>query len=74
VAYRTALKARTAAARRGAREARAPVRDAGDPLAEMTVREAQGLVDEELARLPEKYRGPLLLCCLEGLTVVARNS
>jgi hypothetical protein len=67
VAYRTALKARTAAARRGAHEARAPVREAGDPLAEMTVREAQGLVDEELARLPEKYRGPLLLCCLEGL-------
>src|SRR5262249_37338659 len=67
VAYRTALKARTAAARRRAREARAPVRTVGDPLAEMTVLEAQGMVDEELARLPDKYRAPLVLCCLEGL-------
>ena len=67
VAYRTALKARTAAARRSAREARAPVRTVGDPLAEMTVLEAQGVVDEELARLPDKYRAPLVLCCLEGL-------
>jgi hypothetical protein len=67
VAYRTALKARTAAARRSAREARAPVRTVRDPLAEMTVLEAQGVVDEELARLPDKYRAPLVLCCLEGL-------
>src|SRR5262245_37175410 len=42
VAYRTALKARTAQARRRTREAAAPVRPPADPLAEMTVAEAQG--------------------------------
>jgi RNA polymerase sigma factor (sigma-70 family) len=67
VAYRTALKARGSAARLRAREAAAPARQAADPLAEMSVGEAQGIVDEELARLPEKFRAPLVLCCLEGL-------
>src|SRR5215472_13063456 len=68
VAYRTALKARTAAARRARQEAAAPVRDVAEPLAELTVHEAQTIVDQELARLPDKYRAPLVLCCLEGLT------
>src|SRR6516225_11420136 len=69
VAYRTALKARTAAAaRRSRQEAAAPVRDVAGPLAELTVHEAQTIVDQELARLPDKYRAPLVLCCLEGLT------
>jgi RNA polymerase sigma factor (sigma-70 family) len=68
VAYRTALKARTAAARRCRREAAAPVRSVSEPLAELTVHEAQTIVDQELARLPDKYRAPLVLCCLEGLT------
>src|SRR5262249_37966178 len=67
VAYRTALKARTAAARRCRREAAAPVRTVAEPLAELTVHEAQRNVDQELARLPEKYRAPLVLCCLGGL-------
>jgi RNA polymerase sigma factor (sigma-70 family) len=67
VAYRTALKARCSAARRRAHEAAAPVRVPPEPLTEMTVSEAQRVVDQELARLPEKFRGPLVLCCLEGL-------
>src|SRR5690242_16411189 len=67
VAYRLALKARVSAARRREREGRAAARPPGDPLAEVSVREAQAILDDELARLPEKFRAPLVLCCLEGL-------
>jgi RNA polymerase sigma factor (sigma-70 family) len=66
VATRTAAKARTARARQEVRE-RAAALTSTDPLAELTVREAQGIIDEELARLPQKFRSPLILCCLEGL-------
>jgi RNA polymerase sigma factor (sigma-70 family) len=64
VARRTALKARAAAARRRAREQGAP-RPAppAEPRDERLPR-----LDEELARLPEKYRLPLVLCDLEGRT------
>jgi RNA polymerase sigma factor (sigma-70 family) len=67
IARRVCGKARTAQARRRAREAQLPPAAQGDPLTEMTVAEAQGIVDEELSRLPERFRAPLVLCCLEGL-------
>jgi RNA polymerase sigma factor (sigma-70 family) len=38
-----------------------------DPLAEMSARELCVAVDEEVARLPARYREPILLCCVEGL-------
>ncbi len=69
VAYRLALKARTQFAQRRMHESRAVLeKQADDPLAELSVREAQAILDEELLRLPEKYRAPLVLCCLEGRT------
>jgi RNA polymerase sigma factor (sigma-70 family) len=69
VAYRLALKMRGQIARRLARESRAITAKCGnDPLAELSVREAQGILGEELACLPEKYRAPLVLCYLEGQT------
>jgi RNA polymerase sigma factor (sigma-70 family) len=66
VAYRAAVRARGAAARRGRHESRAAVRSQADPLDDLTRRELEEVLDQELARLPEKYRAPLVLCCLEG--------
>jgi RNA polymerase sigma factor (sigma-70 family) len=66
VALRLAQQARAAVARRRRHEGRAALRPADDPLDELSVREARAVLDEELARLPEKYRAPLVLCYLEG--------
>ncbi|HEX5269763.1 MAG TPA: sigma-70 family RNA polymerase sigma factor [Gemmataceae bacterium] len=73
VAYRVALKARAAESRRhhrGVPEADpAPADPRPDPLAEVSARETLLLLEDELARLPEAYRLPILLCCLEGLSL-----
>src|SRR5262249_54009538 len=45
-----------------------PPAPAADPLAEISGRELLRVVDEELRRLPEKYRLPVLLCCVQGLS------
>jgi RNA polymerase sigma factor (sigma-70 family) len=65
-AYRLSLKARAASRRRAGHEARVRLSAQPDPVAELTVRELQAAFDEELSRLPEKYRAPIVLCCLEG--------
>jgi RNA polymerase sigma factor (sigma-70 family) len=67
VAHRIALKARAAFARRCKHEARAAVRDvaaAGEP----TWSDVRVLLHEELARLSDRHRLPLVLCYLEGRT------
>jgi len=68
VAYRVAQKARVAAARRHMHEGRAAGMQVADPLAALTLREAHEILDQELARMPDKFRAPLVLCCLQGLT------
>jgi RNA polymerase sigma factor (sigma-70 family) len=68
VAYRIAQKANTSAARRRRRERRAAGAPPEQPGAELALRELQVVLDEELNRLPAKYRAPFVLCCLEGKT------
>jgi RNA polymerase sigma factor (sigma-70 family) len=68
VAFRTAVKAKSLHARRRAHEARVERPDATDPLAEVTGRELLAVLDEELQRLSECLRAPLVLCYLEGRT------
>jgi RNA polymerase sigma factor (sigma-70 family) len=68
VAYRLALETRTKRYRQKVRDAHASARPAADPLEEITGRELVALLDGELARLPERYRAPLLLCFLEAKT------
>jgi RNA polymerase sigma factor (sigma-70 family) len=65
VAHRTALEARRAAARRRSKEAQVAPRTEtpDDPLAHL-----RPLLDQELTRLPDKYRTVLVLCDLEGRT------
>ncbi|HEX4610412.1 MAG TPA: sigma-70 family RNA polymerase sigma factor, partial [Urbifossiella sp.] len=69
VALRQARKARAGAARRAAFERTAPARPPGgaDPLAEITGRELVQAVDDELAQLPDRFRVPVLLCCVPVL-------
>jgi RNA polymerase sigma factor (sigma-70 family) len=69
VAYRTALNSRRTAARRRARERRAgamPKSEYQEQAA--TERELQWVLREEVSRLPEKYRAPIVLCYLEEKT------
>jgi RNA polymerase sigma factor (sigma-70 family) len=70
VALRGARKARLQAARRQAfvRTLASRPEPAVDPLAEISGRELLERIDAELARLPEKYRVPVLLCCVQGLS------
>jgi RNA polymerase sigma factor (sigma-70 family) len=68
VAYRLAIKARTQAARRQAREKQAVHMRAKDSGAAAAWQELQVVLDEELHRLPPKYQAPLVLCYLEGKT------
>lgn len=68
VAYRTAARANVEAAKRRARESAVGPSPAADPIDDMTVRELFAATHEELARLPEQYRAPLILCYLESRT------
>jgi RNA polymerase sigma factor (sigma-70 family) len=68
VAYRTALEAREIRARRRARERQVDAMPEPEAFLGDVWHGLQPLLDEELARLPEKYRVPILLCDLEGQT------
>lgn len=59
---------RAANRRRRTHERQAADRTRNKPLDEIGLREAQAVIDEELAALAERYRAPVLLCYLEGTT------
>jgi RNA polymerase sigma factor (sigma-70 family) len=67
VAHHAAMDLKRTIDRRRCRENLARPPSQTDPLAALTVREGQEILHQELSRLPEKYRAPLVLCCLEGL-------
>ncbi len=66
VAYRTARKARAAADRLRARERQVTTMPKPGVEVEDRWHEIAPLLDQELSRLPDKYRRPIILCDLEG--------
>jgi RNA polymerase sigma factor (sigma-70 family) len=68
VAQRLAVRLRADIQRRRHVERQTDLAHYADPLAEVSGRELCAILDEELARLPERLRAPLVLCCLEGQT------
>jgi len=67
-ARKVARNVRRAAVRRAAREGRAARPESVAPADSMTGRELAAVLDEELDNLAPRYREPLVLCYLEGLT------
>jgi RNA polymerase sigma factor (sigma-70 family) len=68
VGHRVALAARRAAIRRRRHESEAKIMEPANPAWQAAWREVQALLDEEIQRLPQKYREPFVLCCLENLS------
>lgn len=66
VACRMAANAKRTEARRRAHEKRAQTALVPDPDKELHWREVQAALDEEVRRLPGKYRAVFVSCCLEG--------
>lgn len=67
VAYRLSLRAKRDATRRRWHERHVPPRAAHVDAVDPSWREVQAIVEEEIARLPEKWRAPFLLCQVQGL-------
>jgi hypothetical protein len=68
VAQRLAVRLRADIQRRRHVERETDLAHYADPLSAARGRELCAALDEELARLPERMRTPLVLCCLEGQT------
>jgi RNA polymerase sigma-70 factor (ECF subfamily) len=71
VAYRVSLTARAGRARRAAHERPLPAAEAvvAPPDATAERRDLAAAVDDEVSRLPERFRAAVVLCYLEGKTV-----
>ena len=68
VAYRVAHKAERAKLRRRQHETRVSVAESAVSMGDLSFSEVTAILHAELAAMPERYREPLVLCYLEGLT------
>ncbi len=68
VAYHVALRLKAKTQRRTVHEQRVDPLSSSDAMDDITWRELRSVLDEELQRLPERYRAPLVLCYLEART------
>jgi RNA polymerase sigma factor (sigma-70 family) len=68
VAYHLSLRARAKSSRACPTTAEAVDMSVSDTLSDFEHRELRAALDQELERLPAKYREPLILCYLEGKT------
>ncbi len=68
VGRQVALAARRAAIRRRKHESEAKIMEPANPAWRAAWSEVQLLLDQEIQRLPEKYREPFVLCCLENIS------
>src|SRR5262249_10567128 len=68
VAYHPALLARRRSADRSRHERQAPLRLVVAEGSALRTEDLRDVLDEEVDRLPEKYRLPFVLCCLQGRT------
>jgi RNA polymerase sigma factor (sigma-70 family) len=68
VAYRLSVRARQQAQTRHTHERRVKKPCPTGPRDEAVWQELGAVLDEELIRLPERYRAPLVLCLMEGKT------
>lgn len=68
VARRVALRAKEHAVRRQAKPGKAPEEASCDPAHQVVQDDLRAVLVEELRRLQPKYRAPIELCHLEGLT------
>ena len=68
VALRTACRARARSATRRRHERQVPPMPQQDFVAAVAWHDLQPVLDEEVSRLPAKYREAFVLCCLQGRT------
>jgi RNA polymerase sigma factor (sigma-70 family) len=68
VACRTALQARTELARRRVHERKVATVGLCEAVPDLLWQELHSVLNDEVSRLPEKYRAPVALCYLEGMT------